>query len=201
MYNGCLKKTGLAFINSLSHATRRIIPFHRRINFSFPERIPINQKTLKASSIRKTNCKGHVQSSKALRRHIGLAVSAANSGRQKETSTSLNIQIELKAIVHGAVDQYTVNQQIKTCCVRQSVNINNYVCVLTGNLRRSTRARHISLKSAKQTRSASHTPTNLRRRKSAGDENFMGIKPEPGHQTCTIGDPQEMSRTPFVLFN
>ena len=173
MYNGCLKKTGHAFRNSLSHVTGRIIPFHRRINFSFPEQIPINQKTVKrmhppTPNIRNTNCKGHVQSSKAIRRHLGLPVSCAHSGRTA---------MELRTIEHGSIDDHTVNQHLKTYCVKKYFNINNYDYEQTGNP--TSTKRRISLTFAKQTGSKVHTPTKLTRRKSLGDENFMVTKLYP----------------------
>ena len=139
MYNGFIQKLEHLFLRNRSTEETNDIPVHRRDLNPFPDNLKHQdgQATtfVQHPKILASNCKGHVQSSKAIRRHFGLPLFSKTPSKEQVSGVeSPNISQGLAAVVHHAVDDVQDNQgsssKIKTGilkkpkCRKCSVNNN-----------------------------------------------------------------------------
>ena len=109
MYNGFIQKLEHFFLRNRATEETDDIPSHRRHLNPFPENLERQDgqrmNDIHHPKIPASNCKGHVQTSKALRRHFGLPISSKTASKeQKSADESPNISQGLAAVVHHAVD-------------------------------------------------------------------------------------------------
>ena len=115
MYKGWLKRIRNVFMRCLGQdATPLVLPqgtvsLPKMFAKSRKQNIPVTQKILAS------NCKGHVQSCKAIRRHLGLPLSSVHENNNPKSSHegSPNIPIQLTAIVHKAIDEPKTAQHVE----------------------------------------------------------------------------------------
>ena len=109
MYNGFIQKLENFFLRNHSTEQTDDIPSHRRHLNPFPVNLERQDgqrmNDIYHPKIPASNCKGHVQTSKALRRHFGLPISSKTASKeQKSADYSQNISQGLAAVVQHAVD-------------------------------------------------------------------------------------------------
>ena len=124
MYKGWLKRIRNVFMRCLGQdATPLVLPqgtvsLPKMFAKSRKQNLPVTQKILAS------NCKGHVQSCKAIRRHLGLPLSSVyeNNNPKSSHEGSPNIPIQLTAMVHKAIDEPKRAQHVEMKCLETAQN-------------------------------------------------------------------------------
>ena len=148
------------------------VPFHRRHLNSFPQNWERKQgeesNDFHHPKILAANCKGHVQTSKAIRRHLGLPPNSKSESKEQESShESPNISYGLAAAVHHKVDDVTdcheQNPERKTGILKKpkcrNCSNNNKYSVRSFKSEKKTQFKNISSKH--QTKTTFMSDTNL----------------------------------------
>ena len=182
MYKGFLDKLGHLFRRHRSAEEIRDVPFHRRHNISFPrtlERYHAEEaNNFSKPKIPAANCKGHVQSSKALRRHFGLPeISKTRSNEKTSQIASPNISQGVASMVHHAVEDAQNFENVesrkhtgilkKPKCQNCSTNNNKY------SIKSEPKIAFKDLSTIQQTKTTCFSDTKLIDAKNGSNHIFM----------------------------